>query len=202
MTSLAHGLPHAWDRIDARLGVRLRPAPVRAAADGERLRSFEADLGGVLPTEVRDWWSLDRVSADYWIPGSFAPVDLEEALETREMWLEVAEEEGPSFGTDGEPEPRFLPSFLPLAMSPGGDGLIVDLRPGDSYGAVFRWDHESWVLGVPLWSSVASMLGDIATALESGAPALLRHAALGGTESACVAVVSGAGELVWEATGH
>jgi hypothetical protein len=86
--------------------------------------------------------------------------------------------------------------------SPGGDGLIVDLRLGDSYGAVFLWDHETWVLGVPLWGSVASMLQDIAVALESGTPALLRHAALGGTEEACVAVVEDTGDLIWEVAEH
>ncbi|WP_461027853.1 SMI1/KNR4 family protein [Streptomyces sparsus] len=123
---------------------------------------------------------------------------MEEALETQETWLLVAEQEGVSFDANGEPEPRFLPSFLPIAMSPGGDGLIVDLRLGDSYGAVFLWDHETWILGVPLWDSVTSMLQDVATALESGTPALLRHADMGGTEMACVALVDDGGDLVWE----
>ncbi|MDF6019716.1 SMI1/KNR4 family protein [Streptomyces sp. JH34] len=198
MTSIDHGVRKSWDRIDAWLGDHLHRAPVRAAADGGRLGAFEADIGAALPTEVHDWWTLDRVSADYWIPGSFAPVGLEDALETREIWLLVAEQEGASSAANGEPEPRFLPSFLPIAMSPGGDGLIVDLRFGDSYGAVFLWDHETWVLGVPLWGSVASMLQDIAAALESGTPALLRHAASGGTEKACAARVDDAGDLVWE----
>lgn len=198
MTSIDHESRKSWDRIDAWFRDRLQRPPIRAAADEGRLRAIEADLGAALPTEVHDWWTLDRVSADYWIPGSFAPVGLEEALEARETWSLVAEQEGDSFDANGEPEPRFLPSFLPIAMSPGGDGLIVDLRLGDSYGAVFLWDHETCVLGVPLWSSVASMLRDIAAALESGTPALLRHAALGGTERACVAVADDAGELVWE----
>jgi cell wall assembly regulator SMI1 len=81
--------------------------------------------------------ALTDVSAGYWIPGSFAPASLDEALETREIWLLVAEQEGPTFDANGEPEPRFLPEFMPIAMSPGGDGLIVDLRPGGSHGAVF-----------------------------------------------------------------
>lgn len=76
---------------------------------------------------------------------------------------------------------------------------MVDLRPGESHGAVFGWDHEVWGLGVPLWGSVALMLEDIAFALESRTPALLRHAALGGVEAACVVVVDESGELLWEA---
>ncbi|NEA54821.1 SMI1/KNR4 family protein [Streptomyces sp. SID13666] len=181
---------------------RLHKPPIRPAADEGQLRAVEADLAIALPTEVHEWWTLDSVSADFWIPGSYAPVGLDGALETREIWLLVAEQEGASFDANGEPEPRFLPSFLPIAMSPGGDGLIVDLRLGDCHGAVLLWDHERWVPGVPLWSSVGAMLQDTAAALESGKPALLRHAALGGTEEACVAVVGNAGELVWEAGEH
>ncbi|MFJ8976419.1 SMI1/KNR4 family protein [Streptomyces sp. NPDC102282] len=199
MTSTDDDVRTSWSRIDTWCGSHLRGTPVRAVSDPALLRTVETELGEAIPAEVHAWWALEGVGADFWLPGSFAPVDLAEALETREIWLEVAEEEGPSFDADGAPEPRFLPSFLPIATDPGGDGLVVDLRPGDSRGAVHLWDHETWVLGVPLWSSVAAMLRDIATALESGTPALLRHAALGGTEKACVARVDDAGELAWEA---
>lgn len=203
MTVIDHEVRESWDRIDAWFGERRLPrAAVRMAVDEGRLRAVEADLAVTLPVDAREWWGLEGVSADYWIPGSFAPVGLEEALETRGIWLLVAEQEGPSFDADGEPEPRFLPSFLPIAMSPGGDGLIVDLRPGDGHGAVLLWDHETWVPGVPLWSSVAVMLQDIAVALESGTPALLGHGALGGTTEACVAVLDDAGDLVWQVTEH
>ncbi|MFJ8888049.1 SMI1/KNR4 family protein [Streptomyces sp. NPDC102402] len=202
MTSTDDDVRTPWDRIDAWCGSRLRGTPVRAASDMSRLRALEAELATVLPSGVHDWWALERVGAGHWIPGAFAPVDLEEALETREIWLEVAEEEGPSFDASGAPEPRFLPSLLPIALNPGGDGLVVDLRPGGSRGSVLLWDHETWVLGVELWSSVAAMLRDIAAALETGTPALLRHAGLGGTEQACVAVVDDDGDLAWETADH
>ncbi|QIQ02098.1 SMI1/KNR4 family protein [Streptomyces liangshanensis] len=197
MTSIDHEVRKSWERIDAWCADRLRWRPMRAAADAGRLRAVEADLALTLPADVREWWTLDRVAADDWIPGGFAPVDLEEALETREIWLLVAEQEGDALDANGEPEPRFHPSFLPIALSPGGDGLVVDLRPGDSYGAVFLWDHETWVLGVPLWHSVAAMLQDTAHALESGTPALLHHTTHAGTQPPCVAVVDAAGDLTW-----
>ncbi|MFJ9057162.1 SMI1/KNR4 family protein [Streptomyces sp. NPDC102409] len=199
MTSNDGDVRTSWDRIDAWRGSHLRGTPVRAVSDPGLLRAVETELGEAIPADVRAWWALERVGADFWLPGPFAPMDLAEALETREIWLEVAEQEDAAFDANGTPEPRFLPSFLPIAAGPGGDGLVVDLRPGGSRGAVYLWDHETWVLGVPLWSSVAAMLQDIATALESGTPALLRHAALGGTEKACVARVDDAGELTWEA---
>ncbi|MEV3932238.1 hypothetical protein [Streptomyces sp. NPDC053728] len=202
MTSTDDDVRTSWERIDAWCGIHLRAAPVRASAHGSGLRAMEAELATALPSQVHDWWALERVRADHWIPGAFAPVDLDEALETRAIWLEVAEEEGPSVDANGVPEPRFLPSFLPLALDPGGDGLVVDVRPGASCGEVLVWDHETWALGVPLWSSVAAMLQDIATALESGTPALLGHAALGGSEKACVAVVDDAGDPAWEPAEH
>ncbi|WUD70338.1 SMI1/KNR4 family protein [Streptomyces sp. NBC_00510] len=202
MTSIDHDVHQAWDRIGTWFQELPQKAPVRAAADESHLRATEADLGVSFPADLVAWWTLPRVSADYWIPEAFAPVSLEEALETREVWLLVAEQEGTALDANGEPEPRFLPWFLPIAMSPGGDGLIVDLRPGDSYGAVFLWDHETWILGVELWSSVAAMLQDVAAAFQSGTPALLRHASLGGTTQPRVPVVDDAGDLLWEPAEH
>ncbi|MFJ2810561.1 SMI1/KNR4 family protein [Kitasatospora sp. NPDC087271] len=200
MKSIDHRVQESWDRIATWLGAHVRKAPVRLAADEARLDAVERELGLMLPEDVREWWALADVSADYWAPGSFAPEHLDEALETRQTWLLVAEQEGPSLTESRELEPRFLPEFMPIAMSPGGDGLIVDLRPGESHGAVFLWDHENWGLGVPLWSSVGAMLEDTAAALESRTPALLWHAALGGAEEPCVAMIDESGDLVWEAT--
>ncbi|MFC8722256.1 SMI1/KNR4 family protein [Kitasatospora sp. NPDC057198] len=162
--------------------------------------ALEADLGAPLTADLRAWWLLPDVSANYWIPGEFAPVSLDEALETREIWLLVAEQEGESFDENGRPEGRYLREFMPIALSPGGDGLIVDLRPGDTRGAVFLWNHESWILDVPHWVSVAPMLEDIAQALEAGTPALLSHAALGGSQTPGTATVDGELDLAWQPT--
>ena len=200
MTLTDHGLRTAQDRINTWLAGHHQRAPVRPAAAAEELRALEADLGATLPAQVHRWWTMAGVSAGFWIPGPFAPVALDEALQTREIWLLVAEQEGTSLDAGGNPEPRFHPSYLPIAMDPGGVGLIIDLRPGDSYGALFRWVHETWTLGLPLWESVASMLRDTANALETGTPALLRHAALGGHEHPLIATTDDIGELLWEAT--
>ncbi len=89
---------------------------------------------------------------------------------------------------------------MPIALSPGGDGLIVDLRPGDTHGAVLLWDHETWTLDIPQWTSVTSMLQDIAQALEAGTPALLSHATLGGSQEPSSATIDGAQGLTWQPT--
>ncbi|AUY48589.1 SMI1/KNR4 family protein [Streptomyces sp. CB01881] len=196
MTPIDHGVRESWDRIDGRLSAHVRKAPVRPAVDATRLRAVEAELAVTLPTDVREWWTLGNVRADYWIPGPFAPVTLEEALETREIWLLVADQEESHFDRSGADEPRFLPEFMPIAMSPGGDGLIVDLRVGEHHGAVFLWDHERRGLGTPLWDSVGSMLQDIGVALGSRTPVLRRHTAPGGAEAACTGEGNGSGDQI------
>ncbi|MFJ1757015.1 SMI1/KNR4 family protein [Kitasatospora sp. NPDC088134] len=162
MATVDHDVPDSWRRIGDRLAAHTRWGPVRAAADAARLDAFEAELGLPLPADLRAWWLLPDVVMDHWLPQAFAPVPWEEALETREIWLLVAEQEDEALGEDGPAEDRYLPEFLPIALDPGGDGLVVDLRPGDTHGAVLRWDHESWVLDVPQWASVAAMLRDVA----------------------------------------
>ncbi|WP_405458791.1 SMI1/KNR4 family protein [Streptomyces sp. NBC_00101] len=201
MTAAENDVPAAWHRVGRWLAAHLLARAARPTTDEARLDAFEADLGLPLPADLRAWWLLPDVDAGFWIPGTFAPCSLEEALETHEIWLLVAEEEGESLDEHGHPEARYLRTFLPIALNPGGDGLIVDLRPGDTHGSVFLWDHETWDLDVPQWASVTSMLHDIAHALETGTPALLDHASLGGSAPPRTASVEDAHDLTWRTTG-
>lgn len=198
MTVADHDLLASWSRVGTWLTTHTRRGPARPAADAARLDAFEADLGLPLPADLRAWWLLPEVTASYWIPGAFAPGSLDEALETHEIWLQVAEEEDDPFDENGRPESRYQREFMPIALSPGGDGLIVDLRPGDTRGAVLIWDHETWILDVPQWASVTSMLQDIAHALEAGTPVLLSHATLGGSHAPGTATIDDALDLTWQ----
>ncbi|MER7469046.1 SMI1/KNR4 family protein [Streptomyces sp. NPDC097981] len=200
MTTAEHDVPNSWSRIGTWLTTHTRRGPARPAPDAARLDAFEADLGLPLPADLRAWWLLPDVNASYWIPDEFAPVSLDEALETHDIWLLVAQQEGDSFDENGQPESRYQREFMPIALNPGGDGLIVDLRPGDTHGAVLLWDHETWILDVPQWASVTSMLRDIVCALEAGRPALLSHAALGGSQEPSIATIDGAPDLAWHPT--
>ncbi|MGW6914234.1 hypothetical protein ACWGB8_10495 [Kitasatospora sp. NPDC054939] len=125
---------------------------------------------------------------------------MDEALETHGIWLLVAEQEGDSSNANGRPETRYQREFMPIALSPGGDGPIVDLRPGDTRGAVHLWDSETGILDLPQWPSVTAMLQDIAHALEACTPALLSHAALGGSQQPSAATVNDALVLTWQPT--
>ncbi|MFE0460630.1 SMI1/KNR4 family protein [Kitasatospora sp. NPDC058965] len=198
MTTPDHDVPTSWRRVGTWLTAHTRRGPARPASDAARLDAFEADLGLPVPADLRAWWLLPDVAASYWIPDAFAPVPLDEALENREIWLLVAAQEGDSFDENGRPESRYQREFMPIASSPGGDALIVDLRPGDTHGAVLLWDHETWVLDVPRWASVASMLQDITHALEARTPVLLGHAALGGSQAPSTAVIDEALDLTWQ----
>ncbi|WP_405634455.1 SMI1/KNR4 family protein [Streptomyces sp. NBC_00056] len=200
MTTADHDVLTSWSRIGTWLTAHTRRGPARPAAAAARLDAFEAGLGLPLPADLRAWWLLSDVTASYWIPDAFAPVSLDEALETHEIWLLVAEQEGDSFNENGQPESPYQREFLPIALSPGGDGLIVDLRPGDTNGAVLLWDHETWILDVPQWDSLTSMLQDITHALDAGTPVLLSHAALGGSQKPSTATIDDALDLTWQPT--
>ncbi|MEV6978695.1 SMI1/KNR4 family protein [Kitasatospora sp. NPDC093806] len=197
MTAADHDVLTSWNRIGTWLTAHTRRGPSRPAPDTARLDAFEADLGLPLPADLWAWWLLPDVTMSYWIPDAFAPVSLDEALETHGIWLLVAEQEGDSFDENGQPESRYLREFMPIALSPGGDGLIVDLRPGDTHGAVLLWDHETWILDVPRWTSVTAMLQDITHSLATGTPVLLSHTALGGSQEPSVATLDDARDLTW-----
>ncbi|MFF7455591.1 SMI1/KNR4 family protein [Kitasatospora sp. NPDC008115] len=190
----ANGVPALTAGIAAWLTARTAWWPARPAADDAALDAFETRHGLTLPADLRAWWRLDAVPANPWLPGGFAPVPLPAALETHAAWLLVAEQEGPP----AEGEARFHPALLPIADNGGGDGLVVDLRPGTGHGHVLLWDHETWRSDPPWWESVTAMLRDTARALESGTPALLGHAARGGPQRPCVAFVDADRQVGWE----
>ncbi len=156
-------------------------------------------MGTELPADLVALWRLEGADAGYWLPpeGAGALEGPDEALDTRAILLQVAEEEDP-----GDPmwPDRFIPELLPIAMNGGGDSLVVDLRPGEHRGAVFFWDHEKWGLEEPLWPSVSAMLADVADALETGGPVLAWHAARGGRQRRCAPIINGSNEFEgWQA---
>ncbi|MCF2533010.1 SMI1/KNR4 family protein [Yinghuangia soli] len=195
-----HDIRAQWERIDAWMRSHgARPVECRPAADPEQLESLADELGIDLPADLRAWWSLAGLCRDNWIPVAFAPETWADALEMREIQLQVADDEDWSDpGMDARM--RFDPAFLPIGMSPGGDSLIVDLRAdAGQFGAVLFWDHETWKLDVPLWESVGAMLRDAAQALETRSRVLLGHAARGGSaEEPSFGYVAADGWLTWE----
>ncbi|NUP24884.1 MAG: SMI1/KNR4 family protein, partial [Streptomyces sp.] len=124
MNDTEHAVRDSWGRIAAWLRGHVQPGSRRAAAETGRLAAAEAELGLPIPEDLRAWWRLDDVAATFWIPLAFAPVDLGEALSARDILVQVARDEA---GHPGElaDAAQYLPAFLPIAESPGGDHLLV-----------------------------------------------------------------------------
>jgi cell wall assembly regulator SMI1 len=200
MSSEDHGIERLWERIAAWLRSHgSRSAARLPGVDAVRIRQIERELGTALPSALVALWRLEGVERGYWLPPASGNALEEpgEALGTRAILLEVADQEDPADPMWAE---RFVPELMPIAMDGGGNNLVVDLRSGEHHGAVFFWDHEVWGLKVPLWPSVTAMLADTAHALETGTPALLWHVTQGGAESPCVPVVNAQGRFEgWEA---
>ncbi|MET4926687.1 SMI1/KNR4 family protein [Streptomyces sp. PSRA5] len=195
----------AWELIAGRLPTRgPLPGTVGTVVDEARVAEVERvvgdELGVRLPPDLVALWWLDAVHAGHCLPseGAFSLDGPQEALELRKFMLDLAEAEDPD---DPAWPDRFTEDLLPIGTSPGGDSLVVRLRPDEHHGNVHFWDHEVWGLGVPLWPSVAAMLDDAASALLSGGPALTWHVANGGDQPLVVPLLNERGRLTdWEAS--
>ncbi len=108
----------------------------------------------------------------------------ERALNSREVWLQVARDTAPvpppelaAFVSQqtllpaATPCDTWLPAWLPIGESTGDVELFVDLRPGPRHGCVMRYDAEGGADPEPVWADAAAMLHDIADALEGHRPA-------------------------------
>ncbi|MFD3519007.1 SMI1/KNR4 family protein [Streptomyces sp. NPDC058653] len=197
--AVAERVRRAWEQIADRLPP---PAPWRVRTTGvadeagvaaveHRVRD---EFGVSLPPDLLALWRLDAVHAGDWLPpeGTCTLVLPEETLALREFMLGLAADEDPD---DPQWPDRFTEDLLPIASSPGGDSLVVRLRPDEYHGNVHFWDHEVWGLGVPLWPSVAAMLDDAASALLTGGPALGWHVANGGDQPLVVPLLNARNQL-------
>jgi cell wall assembly regulator SMI1 len=63
----------------------------------------------------------------------------------------------------------FLPSYIPISRW-DSNHLFCDTRPGERRGCISFRSSDGGHLGIPQWSSLASMLHDIRSAVVSGEP--------------------------------
>ena len=189
-----------WVRVGHFLErLNLRRTALREPVGDQQLAEVERELGVAFPDELRSWWSIEDVLANYWLPPEFfAPLSFRDALETREIWLTVSAQEDGELGSASS----FGPELFPVGMNPEGDGLIVSLGPGDDYGMIFRWQHERAERGQPLWRGIGHMLADIAQAMDEGSPVLRWHADRGGEDGTRVLEVDSEGQMEWVLTGE
>jgi hypothetical protein len=115
------------------------------------------------------------------VPPGFVPYSIEGALKSRRSWLKVmhAYDEQPELapGPAGSPCDVWLPEFMPIAADGCGTDLFVDLREGPARGCVMEYDkvgaagyEDSTRADVSMWPNVASMLAEVADALDRDVP--------------------------------
>lgn len=181
----------SWDRIADWLDRHAPPtaAAVNPPANESALAQAEATLGLPLPADLVAWWR--RANGMRWtnplpgalLPPGFLPYSVEEALKSRQTWLNVMRVYGEQSelppGPAGSPCDVWLPEFMPIAADGCGADLFVDLRGGSARGCVVEYDkvgaagYEDATMStdVSMWPSVAAMLGGLADALDREVPA-------------------------------
>jgi cell wall assembly regulator SMI1 len=204
---MASSVTESWDRIRTWLG---RHAPdalrvINPPAGEDDLLDAEEAVGAALPEDLLTWWRLaDGVSGRTGglLPTHFDPYPVSHALESRRIWLEVWYDEetlvpgwqeyadAKSAAPAGTISPDiWLPAWLPIAGSGGGQDLFVDLRSGPLRGSVAHFDKVSTAGEGPLWPSVAVMLATVADALDQGCTTVGGH---------LITVEAEHGHLVWD----
>ncbi|WP_353941636.1 SMI1/KNR4 family protein [Streptomyces sp. HUAS MG91] len=187
-------VPEAWGRIEAWLSAHapVTYATLRPPVDPEEIAAVERELGLRLPDDfVAVLTRHDGVGSRqdaFTFPGGGAPLSLAELLDGARMNLDLWDD-GSEDGEDGLLDGDYW--HRRYVMFTGGntpDGLVLDCRPGDTFGAVgYFFNGEGTRFGH--WSSYAELLTEVADALENGTPV--------GRIAKYVGVPF-AGELLWE----
>jgi len=168
-----------WDRIEAWLRVNAPTSDehLGTPARKDAIPPVATLVGEPLPDDLVAWWRRSCGTTSFFagqlLPPGFAPYSIEQAVECRAMMLDIAacddsELAALSAEPAGSPCWNWLPMWVPIAHDTGGDNLFVDLRPGPEHGCVTQWYETEFATVDPKWPSVATMLAEIADALEHG----------------------------------
>ncbi|MET0236953.1 MAG: SMI1/KNR4 family protein [Kibdelosporangium sp.] len=170
-----------WNRITTWLRGHTPASAARLAppATTDDIAVVEALLNRPLPADLIGWWrqscGVTGFVGGRLIPPHHAPYTIDEAVDCREMMLEVAscDDDADIAALVAEPAgspctPYWLPVWLPIAHDGGGCYLFTDLRHGPSHGCVMKWDKYEAATLEPRWPSITAMLTEIANALRDG----------------------------------
>jgi cell wall assembly regulator SMI1 len=177
-TGMPHHIDDIWDRIEAWLRTNAPASDEHLGVPARRdtIPPVATLVGEPLPDDLVAWWRRSCGTTSF-LAGrlltGFAPYSIEEAVECRTMMLKIAacddsELADLSAEPAGSPCWNWLPMWVPIAYDSGGDLLFVDLRPGPEHGCVTRWYETEFATADPKWPNVATMLAEIADALEHG----------------------------------
>ncbi|WP_405801572.1 SMI1/KNR4 family protein [Streptomyces sp. NBC_01506] len=182
-------LSRAWERIEAWLrGHQCTSAlsELPPASSEEAVQVLQDAIPYPLHPHLVQWLRIHGGApmndapmndAPVW-PGGHVPYDVEALKRGPDYMREMLEEFHDEFGEDPEEwvmSPWADPLWLPVAGTHTGESLLVDHRPGDTYGNIIEIDYESNEVTAVRWKSLGEMIRLMAQSLETGTPVPYSH---------------------------
>ncbi|MEV4683128.1 SMI1/KNR4 family protein [Streptomyces kurssanovii] len=167
-----------WERVETWLREHQCTgalSALRPPASEEAVQSLQDAVPYPLHPHLVQWLGLhDGGSAPVWPSGGFVPYGTESlkcgpgamADMLEEFHDQFTEEEIQDLGLT----PWAHPFWLPIAGTNTGESLLIDHRPGDTYGAVLEIDYDLDFWGEVRWKNLGEMIRLMAESLEAGSP--------------------------------
>lgn len=172
-------LIRAWERIEAWLREHQCTSALSSLhppASEEAAQWLQDALAYPLHPDLLQWLRIHGGAPLYrapvW-PGGHVPYDVDVLAGGPEYMEEMLEEFSEQRAEDPEhwaQDPWADPLWLPVAGTNTGESLLVDHRPGDTYGSVIEVDYEGNEVTAVRWRSLGEMVRLMADSLESGLP--------------------------------
>ncbi|MBL3668362.1 SMI1/KNR4 family protein [Streptomyces sp. M2CJ-2] len=172
-------LIRAWGRIETWLREHQCTSALSALhppASEEAVRSLRDAIPYPLHPHLVQWLGIHggapMYDAPVW-PGGYVPYDVEGLKGGPEHMEDMLEEFHEQRDEDPEHwilDPWADPLWLPVAGTNTGESLLIDHRPGDTYGNVIEVDYEDNEVTAVRWKSLGEMIRLMAESLESGSP--------------------------------
>ncbi|WP_189970258.1 SMI1/KNR4 family protein [Streptomyces violascens] len=169
----------AWSRIESWLRQHQCTnalSGLRPPASEEAVQSLQDAIAYPLHPHLVQWLGIHDgaplYDAPVW-PGGHVPYDVEGLKGGPEYMEEMLEEFDEQREEDPEHwilDPWADPLWLPIAGTQTGQSLLIDHRPGDTYGNIIELDYEGSEVTAVRWKDLGEMVRMMAESLDSGSP--------------------------------
>jgi cell wall assembly regulator SMI1 len=172
-------LIRAWERIETWLREHQCTSALselHPPASEETIQSLQDAIPYPLHPHLVQWLRIHggapMYDAPVW-PGGYVPYDVEVLKGGPEYMEEMLEEFNEQRDEDPEHwilDPWADPLWLPIAGTNTGESLLIDHRPGETYGNIIEIDYEGNEVTAVRWKNLGEMIRLMAESLESGSP--------------------------------
>ncbi|MEV7001744.1 SMI1/KNR4 family protein [Streptomyces sp. NPDC093982] len=172
-------LTHAWARVETWLREHRCVSALEALnppAGEQATQSLQDAIPYPLHPHLVQWLHIHdgapMYDAPVW-PGGYVPYGIDALKGGPEYMAEMLDEFNEQ--RDEDPENWILapwadPLWLPIAGTNTGESLLIDHRPGDTWGNIIEVDYEGNEVTAVRWQNLGEMLRLMAESLESGSP--------------------------------